>query len=209
MQRHRKSGSAGYCRQLALLMLLLLWGLSLPGSAQEWRVYFSPQGGATDAIVATLEQAKKSIYIQAYSFTSAPIAKALLAAKKRGVKVEAILDKSNKTDKYSAADFLLHAGIPTYIDSAHKIAHNKVMIIDEEIVITGSFNFTKAAEFDNAENLLIIRDRNLAAKYLANWHQHLAHSEPYQGREAKAPPRKAPPDEIERWLLQRFRQLFQ
>lgn len=195
--------------RLFLISCLISSFLILPAWAQDWQVYFSPQGGATDAIVATLNKAQKSIYLQAYSFTSAPIAKALLAAKKRGVKVEAILDKSNKTAKYSAADFLLHAGIPTYIDSAHKIAHNKVMIVDEEIVITGSFNFTKAAENDNAENLLIIRDPSLAAKYLANWRQHLAHSEPYQGKEEAAPPKKSAPDEVERWLQQRLRQLFQ
>ncbi len=74
--------------------------------------------------------------MQAFSFTSAPIAKALVNAHKRGVKVEVILDKSNLTEKYSSADFLSGAGITTLIDSAHAIAHNKVVIIDQEIVIS-------------------------------------------------------------------------
>jgi phosphatidylserine/phosphatidylglycerophosphate/cardiolipin synthase-like enzyme len=99
-----------------------------------------------------------------------------------GVKVEAILDKSNRTDKYSSADFLLHAGIPTFIDAAHAIAHNKIMIIDGETVITGSFNFTKAAEEKNAENLLIIKDKDLAGRYIENWKNHAGHSEVYKGR---------------------------
>ena len=68
------------------------------------------------------------------------------------------------------------------IDSEHAIAHNKVMVIDGETVITGSFNFTKAAEENNAENLLVIRDRTLAERYTKNWQEHAQHSEVYVGR---------------------------
>jgi phosphatidylserine/phosphatidylglycerophosphate/cardiolipin synthase-like enzyme len=93
--------------------------------------------------------------------------------------VQVILDRSQRTQKYSSADFLVNFGIPTRIDAAHAIAHDKVMIIDNEIVITGSFNFTKAAEEKNAENLLVIRNRELAARYTDNWQHHEGHSEPY------------------------------
>ena len=75
--------------------------------------------------------------VQAYSFTSAPIAKALVDAHKRGVDVRVILDKSQRTEKYSSADFVAHAGILTLIDAKHAIAHNKVMVIDGETVLTG------------------------------------------------------------------------
>jgi phosphatidylserine/phosphatidylglycerophosphate/cardiolipin synthase-like enzyme len=109
-------------------------------------VYFSPNGGATDVVVREVQAATQQILVQAYSFTSAPIAKALLAAHKRGVKILAVLDKSNETDKYSAASFLVNAGIQTLIDDQYAIAHNKVMVIDSATIITGSFNFTKAAE---------------------------------------------------------------
>lgn len=167
---------------LILLSLALLFMVS-PAWARNWQVYFSPGGGASEAIVKALGRAKNSVYVQAFSFTSPPIAKGLTQAQRRGVKVEAILDKSNLTDKYSAADFLAHAGIPTYIDSAHAIAHNKIIIIDEHLVITGSFNFTRAAERNNAENLLVIDDAELASRYLENWRKHLEHSEEYQGKE--------------------------
>jgi phosphatidylserine/phosphatidylglycerophosphate/cardiolipin synthase-like enzyme len=130
-------------------------------------------------VVAELGKAKESVLIQAYSFTSAPIAKAAVDAHKRGVKVQAILDKSQRSEKYSELDFLARAGIPTYIDAQHAIAHNKIMIIDGETVITGSFNFTKAAEEHNAENLLIIRSKELAEKYAKNWQEHAGHSEAY------------------------------
>jgi phosphatidylserine/phosphatidylglycerophosphate/cardiolipin synthase-like enzyme len=139
-------------------------------------VYFSPNDGVTDAIVREIDQARSEVLVQAYSFTSAPIAKALLKAHKRGVKVQTILDKSQKTQKYSSASFLINSGIPTYIDSQHAIAHNKIILIDKMVVITGSFNFTKAAEEKNAENLLIIRSQELAKPYLENWQRHREHS---------------------------------
>ena len=129
--------------------------------------------------MAALAGAKESVLVQAYSFTSAPIAKAITEAQKRGVKVQVILDKSQKTEKYSEADFLLHAGIPTQIDSRHKIAHNKTMVIDGAIVITGSFNFTKSAEENNAENLLVIQSKPLSEIYRKNWEEHSAHAEIY------------------------------
>jgi phosphatidylserine/phosphatidylglycerophosphate/cardiolipin synthase-like enzyme len=140
-------------------------------------VYFSPNGGCTQAIIDEINNAKTEILIQAYSFTSAPIAKSLLEAHKRGVKVEAILDKSQRTANYSSATFLANSGIPTFIDAAHAIAHNKVMIIDGVTVITGSFNFTKAAEEKNAENLLIITSYEMATLYKENWDAHKQHSE--------------------------------
>lgn len=154
-------------------------------------VYFSPHGGCTEAAVDEIEAAQKSILIQAYSFTSAPIAKALVDAHRRGVKVQVILDKSQESEKYSSADFVVHAGIPTRIDSHHAIAHNKIMIIDGQTVITGSFNFTKAAEENNAENLLVIRSAALGEKYAENWAAHAEHSEPYEKRATESKP--APP----------------
>jgi len=143
-------------------------------------VYFSPRGGATDAIVAEIGKARNEVLVQAYSFTSVPIARALLEAKKRGVRIEAILDKSQKKERYTAATFLYNACIPVMIDDKHAIAHNKIIIIDRQTVITGSFNFTKAAEEKNAENLLVIKgNRELAGKYLDNYRVHYSHSEPY------------------------------
>ena len=106
----------------------------------DWEVYFSPNGGCTDAIVRELDKAQSTVLVQAYSFTSYKIAKGLLDAHKRGVKVEIILDKSQKGDQYSSADFLANSGMSVKIDSQHTIAHNKAMVIDGETVITGSFN---------------------------------------------------------------------
>ena len=129
-----------------------------------------------------LDEARQTILVQAYSFTSAPIAAALVAAARRGVHVEAVLDKSNITGKYSEADFLARSQVPTWIDKRHAIAHNKVMVIDNATVLTGSFNFTKAAEENNAENLLVLRSPQLAARYTASFLEHRNHSSPYAAR---------------------------
>lgn len=160
-------------------LILLSLFLALNTVAADIQVFFSPKGGCTEAVVENVGKAKSTVLVQAYSFTSAPIAKALVDASKRGVKVQVILDKSQRTEKYSGADFLLHEGVPTFIDDKHAIAHNKIMVIDSHTILTGSFNFTKAAESSNAENLLVIDDVALATKYTANWNAHLEHSEPY------------------------------
>ena len=173
-------------RRFLPLVLLLFFLLAFHAQGQQLppiQVYFSPNGGCTEAVVKEINAAKTTILVQAYSFTSTPIAKALVDAHKRGVKIQVILDKSKRSEKYSSADFVLHAGIPTFIDAKHAIAHNKIMVIDGATVITGSFNFTKAAETSNAENLLVIRSPELAAKYAANWQAHLEHSEKYEEKE--------------------------
>ncbi len=155
---------------LAFLVLLpsIACATAFPASA-PYQVCFTPGGNCTSEIVSAISDAKHSIFVQAYSFTSAPIADALDAAKQRGVDVEVILDKSQAKGRYHSASDFVSDGIPTWIDYKPAIAHNKVMIIDGATVITGSFNFTKAAQYRNAENILIIRDAGLAAAYKQNW----------------------------------------
>lgn len=171
------------------LALNLLVGCAAPKSAGvlpsatqplAWDVCFSPRDGCTDLVVATLGQAKSTVLVQAFSFTSQPIAQVLVDAHRRGVKVEVVLDDGQRTAQGSKANFVAQAGVPVFFDGAHAIAHNKVMVIDTETVITGSFNFTEAAEERNAENLVVLRDGVLAERYEKNWHKHKAHTERYQ-----------------------------
>jgi phosphatidylserine/phosphatidylglycerophosphate/cardiolipin synthase-like enzyme len=180
---------------LVALLTSILWTVLLPPItlSQEnpttWEVCFSPNRECTSAIIKEIKEAKISVLVQAYSFTSDAIAEALRDASNRGVKVEVILDKKGTTEKSSKATFFFNAGILTRIDDHHKKAHDKIMVIDGETVITGSFNFTKAAEKNNAENLLIIHDTKLAEKYVKNWQKHAQHSHNYDGNRetAKAP----------------------
>ena len=133
-------------------------------------VAFSPNNGVTVTVVKAIGEAKQTILVAAYSFTSKDIASSLLEAKKRGVVVKIILDKSQVSQKYSSATFFANQGFDLRIDVKHAIYHDKVMIIDDKTVITGSFNFTKAAETKNAENLLVLRDNpELAKLYEQDW----------------------------------------
>lgn len=167
---------------VSLLLLIAASPLTRAADCPEIHVYFAPPGGCTDAVVAELNKAQKTILVQAYTFSSKPISAALVNAQKRGVQVAAILDKGQRMDRYTEATTLAHAGIRTLIDAQHTIAHNKVMIIDGETVITGSMNFTKTVEEHNAENLLVIRDPTVAGQYTRNWQDHEKHSEAYGGK---------------------------
>jgi phosphatidylserine/phosphatidylglycerophosphate/cardiolipin synthase-like enzyme len=172
---------------VGLLILLTRVALAADFTAARVAVYFSPTGGATDAVVREVHAATQQILVQAYSFTSAPIAKALVEAHKRGVKVLVVLDKSNETQQYSAATFLVNAGMRPLIDDQHAIAHSKVMVIDSATIITGSFNFTKKAEESNVENLLVIKEApELVQAYEANVQAHAAHAHPYRRKAAAA-----------------------
>ena len=147
--------------------------------------YYSPKGGCTDALVHEIKSARREILVQAYSFTSDPLTYGLIEAKKRGVNVEVLLDRSNEQDKYSDLRIMLEHNLAPLIDHEHAIAHNKIMIIDHKVLITGSFNFTNQAEKENAENLLIVKGMpELIAAYRKNF---LAHKEHCKPAEVKAP----------------------
>jgi phosphatidylserine/phosphatidylglycerophosphate/cardiolipin synthase-like enzyme len=164
---------------------------AIPAGAQTTAgiaVCFSPPipGGCDPqaAIVAELAAARSSILVQAYVLTSRPIVGALLRARARGVDVRIILDRKqlqhDRSDLKAAAR-LLSAGIPVMVDDGVRgIAHNKVVVIDGRLVITGSYNFTWSAEHKNAENLVIIRDPVVAGEYAQNWRMRATESQPLQ-----------------------------
>jgi phosphatidylserine/phosphatidylglycerophosphate/cardiolipin synthase-like enzyme len=139
-------------------------------------VYFSPRGGTTAAIIKQIDGAKHKIVVSTYSFTSDPIAQALLKARSNGVDITVVSDSDQRDDKNSVVREL-SSKMPVYLDAKHAIHHNKIIVIDGEIVITGSFNFTKSAEEKNAENCLVIHSAELAAIYLSEFQKHLSHSE--------------------------------
>ena len=140
-------------------------------------VAFSPDGGGEQIIVNAINGARNQILVQAYGFTDKAILGALVQAKRRGVDVRVILDKSNDKGRYSGANYVANAGIPVWIDDKPAIAHNKVMIIDHNEVVTGSFNFTASAQTRNAENVLILGGaQQLADAYIKDWNWRLRES---------------------------------
>ena len=116
-----------------------------------------------------INEAKESIYVQAYGFTHTEIIDSLIEAKKRGVTVEIILDSSNFSEKKLVLiEELKNLGIKIHKAKVSGIAHNKIIIIDKKKVIAGSFNFTESADKRNAENVLVVRNKQLVKKYLDN-----------------------------------------
>ena len=149
----------------------------------ELEVAFSPRGGCTALVVKVINSAQHSVRVLAYSFTSAPIANALVEAHKRGVDVQVVVDRSQKSARYTSATFIANAGIPARIDFKHAIAHNKVIVVDGHTVEQGSFNYTRAAENSNAENVLVNwNNPRLAELYLKDWKKHWDHSEAVAAR---------------------------
>ncbi len=154
--------------------------LSFEAQAVELIPCFVPGENCTDMIVREIDGAKSELLVQAYYFTSPAIIQAIGRAPERGVEVKVILDrKSNEQRGYTGATYLRNHGIEPLIDDGVTIPHNKVIIIDRREVITGSFNFTKAAQEENAENVLIIKDApDLASAYAQNWQRRAAASRP-------------------------------
>jgi phosphatidylserine/phosphatidylglycerophosphate/cardiolipin synthase-like enzyme len=130
------------------------------------KVYFSPNGGAQDAVTAQIAKAQRSIDIAMYSFTSREIAQALVEAKKRQVKVRVVLDNAQIKEQFSKSRYLIGKGINVKFRLGPGLMHNKFAVIDGRVLLTGSFNWTASADKKNAENLLIITNKELAQKYL-------------------------------------------
>jgi len=142
----------------------------------RWQVKFSPNGGAEKQVVDTIMKSNKSIYMLSYSFTSKKIAESLVYMRTLGTDVQVILDPSNEHGKGSEMDTLLNSNVEVYIDDKHAIAHNKVVISNRQKVLTGSFNFTNAAEKHNAENSLLLDCPGLAEVYITEFEVHKSHS---------------------------------
>ena len=136
---------------------------------QDLNFCFTPPSGCAEVIAKEILHAKKSIHLQAYGLTSIKIIQQLINAHNRGIVVKILVDKSNLTDRFSKISLLQRAGIDVEVDKISGIAHNKVIIIDANKVISGSFNFTNDADKRNAENVVLINNPNVAKIYLENW----------------------------------------
>jgi phosphatidylserine/phosphatidylglycerophosphate/cardiolipin synthase-like enzyme len=138
-------------------------------------VYFTPPANAAAAIVKAIDDSEREVLVQAYGFTHNAIAQALIRAHQRGVEVRVLLDRKSQSSNRYVMEVLSDAQIELRQDGKHAIAHNKVMVIDRAIVITGSFNFTNSAATRNAENFLVLKSADLAERYRLQWQNHWAH----------------------------------
>jgi phosphatidylserine/phosphatidylglycerophosphate/cardiolipin synthase-like enzyme len=167
------TGFVAACVLLHWWKLVYRWFVPAPSVA----IHFSPKGGCGEVVVEAIKAARHQVLVMAYSFTYDPIVKALMDAHARGLDVELVFDKSNEEDQRSDMPRCIEKGMKVLVDAEHAIAHNKVMIIDKKVLLTGSFNFTRQAEEANAENLLVIRhDKAIVEKYLQYFENHKVHS---------------------------------
>ena len=145
--------------------------------ASDIEVGFSPDRGALELVLRTIDAAHTSLHMAAYTFTSRPVADALIKAQKRGVDVRVVVDRINAREPYSEVGSLLARGVPVRTDHQYSIMHNKFMVVDGSTVEEGSFNYTAAAANRNAENALVLHDVAIAGKYEREWQRLWVESE--------------------------------
>lgn len=176
----------GRCRVAAALLLAAvgLCGTAASVASQvlpatgSVEVAFSPADDPEALLLKVIGAARKSVHVHAYVFTSRPIAAGLIAAHRRGLRVEVLADaQMNRRAKGNAIPALLEAGVPVAFETRYAAAHNKVLIVDADTpgcaVVTGSYNFTWSAQNRNAENVLVLRGNcALVGAYLENWLRH-------------------------------------
>lgn len=158
-------------RSITLAGVLLL-AVSAAVAAPTIEAGFSPEGSALRLVLGTIGDARQSIRLMGYSFTSPEVVKALTDAKRRGVDVKVVLDEKGNSSKASVAamNLLVNAGIPVRTVKQFKIMHDKVLIVDNQTVEVGSYNWSRAATRSNSENALVVREMpELAQTYLAHW----------------------------------------
>src|SRR3989304_3681812 len=159
-------------------MVIFLWILSAAPLAAEMGVQacFSPPGKCSSLIIREIQQAKKELLVAVYAFTSDELATAVVQAKKRGLAVQVVIDRDfDAGNERSKGKFLEAQRVPVRLIAAIKpnppvkeagLMHQKFAVLDRIAVLTGSYNWTHAAERLNDENLLFFRDAGpLAEEY--------------------------------------------
>jgi len=172
------------------LLVCVLWAASLahagvgplPASGKV-EILFSPQDPVEARLIELIDQAASTIHVQMYSFTRSALARALVRARDRGVKVQVMADARQNQRGRNALPLLLSAKVPVALETAYAASHNKLMLIDatgrDSRVVTGSYNFSWSAAHRNAENVVIFHGNpSVAEAYLAQWRKHFEAATP-------------------------------
>ena len=132
----------------------------------EVEVYFSPDDHVLQRLLSLVAAAEESIEFLAFAFTSDPLAEALIARGANGVRVRGVIERGQVDNSGSDVGQLILAGLDLRLDANQNKMHHKVILIDGEIVVTGSYNFSRNAEEKNDENVLIFHSDEIAQQYL-------------------------------------------
>jgi phosphatidylserine/phosphatidylglycerophosphate/cardiolipin synthase-like enzyme len=128
-------------------------------------VYFSPHGGCENQIISWINKANSSLHILIYSFTLDEVREALIQAHNRSVQVEVVFERKNINESGGEYQNLKNAGVTVRTDGNLELMHDKIMIVDGKVVLTGSYNWTSSAENDNNENVILITSDTIATAY--------------------------------------------
>jgi phosphatidylserine/phosphatidylglycerophosphate/cardiolipin synthase-like enzyme len=137
----------------------------------EIRIFFPPDDGVASHLVDVLNKAQDSIDMLAFVLTSDPIAEALLQAAEGGVRARVVVERDQAGNAGSDVDRLKQAGVDLRLDGNPNRMHHKVVVVDESLVATGSYNFSRSAEDFNDENTIIIYSEALTADYLVEFNR--------------------------------------
>jgi phosphatidylserine/phosphatidylglycerophosphate/cardiolipin synthase-like enzyme len=133
-------------------------------------VYFSPDDGVEAQLIDLIEAANQSIYFMAFSFTSDPLAEAILERAQKGVTIAGVMEESQvESNTGSDYDRFRQAGLDVRLDGNPRNMHHKVIILDEDTVVTGSYNFSASAENVNDENVLVFHDPRIANQFMTEF----------------------------------------
>lgn len=167
--------------KMKIYIFLLTLFMSLKAAALEvsCNVMFSPNGGIQQSVIESIDNAKKTIDMQAYSYTSEFIGNAIRRAKSRGIKVRILIDRTGPKQESGELPLDKEAGIEIYVDKTYRIAHNKIIIIDSILTLTGSYNWSVSAERYNSENLLNCKSRAMAKVYTERFNYLITKANPY------------------------------
>ncbi len=186
--KHRRRFLGGLCRVLGFgcaaaaftgVTQVVAQPIRLDGATAD--VCFTPGADCASSVAGAITSARERVWLLGYGFSEDTIVTALTTARKRGLDVRVILDRSNEKGTYSSANYVSKLGVPVWIDRSVRIAHNKLILIDRDTVVMGSLNWTKSGNTKNAENVHIFR----GARALAERHETY-----FKGREAASEPFK-------------------
>lgn len=159
------------------------FGPTSPSTANEQQVtiegtplqiLFASEDKAISQIIPLIKGAKRSIRFMAFSFTHGDLGAAVLAGARAGVDVQGIFETRGSETEYSQLPPLYCAKVPVRQDGNPGTFHHKVFVIDEQIVVTGSLNFSDNADESNDENVVIVTNKEIAALYLQEFERRWA-----------------------------------
>jgi phosphatidylserine/phosphatidylglycerophosphate/cardiolipin synthase-like enzyme len=146
--------------RIALYLVLLL--LHFVSATANISAYFSPQDHPDKQLITLINNARKEMNIAVYSFTKSDIAQAIVSANQRGVKVRVLMDNEQAAGRYAKDEYLEEHKISVARDKHKAYMHHKFCVIDGRVVITGSYNWSNNATYNNDENMLVIESQELA-----------------------------------------------